>query len=139
MKKEIADKWIAALRSGEYTQTKGHLCLAEEYTAGPPSNRRTYPPGYCCLGVLCEVAIKEGVDIVKSIHSNPDEKAHIYNNNGSFLPEKVVNWAGMKNSSGDPQLDEDGAAVPELVALNDDEGCNFNEIADHIAKYWEHL
>lgn len=41
MNKEIADKWIAALRSGEYKQAPGKL--------------RVFGPAYCCLGVLCEV------------------------------------------------------------------------------------
>lgn len=40
MNKEIKVKWIEALRSGVYKQTKSALKNAE---------------GYCCLGVLCEV------------------------------------------------------------------------------------
>jgi len=42
MKKEIADKWIAALRSGEYKQGMGAL-------------HDTSNDSYCCLGVLCKV------------------------------------------------------------------------------------
>lgn len=41
MDKELKEKWIAALRSGDYCQTKGKL-IDEQ--------------GYCCLGVLCDVA-----------------------------------------------------------------------------------
>jgi hypothetical protein len=45
MKKEIAKKWVKALRSGRYKQVEGRL--------GSPRL------GYCCLGVLCKVGRKE--------------------------------------------------------------------------------
>lgn len=41
MKRELRDKWVAALRSGKYEQ--GQKTLVRD-------NR------YCCLGVLCDVA-----------------------------------------------------------------------------------
>lgn len=37
MKKEYAEKWVEALRSGKYQQGTGNLCLDNKY---------------CCLGVL---------------------------------------------------------------------------------------
>lgn len=40
----IRDKWIPALRSGEYTQTQ---------------NRLTDGVGFCCLGVACDVIARE--------------------------------------------------------------------------------
>lgn len=43
---DLAVKWIAALRSGEYKQTKGALRKAD---------------GFCCLGVLCDLTRKEGL------------------------------------------------------------------------------
>lgn len=43
MKRELRDKWIEALRSGEYRQVTGVL-----HSDG----------AYCCLGVLCKVAKK---------------------------------------------------------------------------------
>lgn len=41
MDKELKDKWVAALRSGEYKQGRSYLKRGDLY---------------CCLGVLCEVA-----------------------------------------------------------------------------------
>lgn len=43
MKKELRDKWVAALRSGEYIQ-------------GQETLRDTLNNTYCCLGVLCKVS-----------------------------------------------------------------------------------
>lgn len=40
MNKGIKDRWITALRSEKYSQTKGNLRDDE---------------GYCCLGVLCDL------------------------------------------------------------------------------------
>jgi hypothetical protein len=44
MNKEIKEKWTAALRSGEYTQTKFML-----------RNITDSPVSHCCLGVLAEI------------------------------------------------------------------------------------
>ncbi len=45
-------KILAALRSGEYEQTRGALAIVD----GPNA-------GFCCLGVMCEEAIKDGVEV----------------------------------------------------------------------------
>lgn len=44
MKKEIADRWVAALESGEYKQGQRRLRCNDEY---------------CSLGVLCDLYSKE--------------------------------------------------------------------------------
>ena len=58
MNRENMMKWIDALRSGKYKQSKGNLCRIidvknDEYL-------------YCCLGVLCETAIDCGVNVGKN-------------------------------------------------------------------------
>ncbi len=45
LEKELKEKWLTALRSGEYAQGKGLLCKVDA-----EGNTR-----YCCLGVLLEV------------------------------------------------------------------------------------
>ena len=47
MNPEIKAQWVAALRSGEYKQGRGQL--------------RNTDDEYCCLGVLCDLAVKAGV------------------------------------------------------------------------------
>lgn len=44
MTTKIATKWINALRSGDYNQTKH--CLQDQN-------------GFCCLGVLCDITLKK--------------------------------------------------------------------------------
>lgn len=60
MKKEIADKWVSALRSGKYRQSKN--VLKRRNKIGDDS--------YCCLGVLCEVTGQEDNPIYLSLLSH---------------------------------------------------------------------
>lgn len=52
MKKEIAMRWIEALRSGKYMQGKGRL--------------RSFYDEFCCLGVLCNLHAIEHPEIAKN-------------------------------------------------------------------------
>ena len=116
MKKEIADKWVAALRSGEYKQTTGQLANVE----------RTE---HCCLGVLCEMAIKDGVDV------EVDVRPHdvYFDENSAGLPDKVQNWAGIFTANG---VLNGGITI---AALNDDEQYDFGRIANIIEESWREL
>lgn len=72
MNEEVKTLWLEALRSGEYTQ--GEFRLKTDLAAGEVQ--------FCCLGVLCEIAVKEGV-ISK------------YNGERGGTPDKVAKWAGL--------------------------------------------
>lgn len=100
MKKDVKEKWLTALRSGEYTQTKGRLHRTEA--------SRLSSAGYCCLGVLCEVAVAEGV-----IDS--------YVADAAYLPAAVRTWAGLRFEP-----------MQTLARMNDNRGRSFEQIADYI-------
>ena len=121
MNNEIKVLWCAALRSGDYPQASGYL--------------RT-PEGYCCLGVLCELAVLAGV-----IPPGEQRKAGIL---GEFtygrhrdcftLPEKVTEWAGLFNDNPRVRgtgLDWDYDSDPTLEGVNDMR-VPFSKIADII-------
>lgn len=108
----IKQKWVEALRSGEYKQGEGML--------KSPSNK------YCCLGVLTDLYTKEiGVyfDITTDMFKakSGDE----------FLCEKVMEWAELADN--DVLVTYDGHTAA-LSHLNDDVGLDFQEIADIIEK-----
>jgi hypothetical protein len=121
MNPEIKAEWLAALRDPEAKQTTGILNLVEPSPVGPI--------GMCCLGVLCEVAVKHGV-VERSrgtygamkYRGDGDERAE-----DGVLPESVVTWAGL--GSNNPRVD---GGHTNLSNLNDDEGLSFAEIADII-------
>lgn len=130
MKEDIAKKWVAALRSGEYKQ--GKHCLQKDGE-------------FCCLGVLCDIALKEGV--VKIERSENGQHRYIDPNDrfvGSYLvlPAPVVEWANMHSKSGwrAPLLGADKTPeFPPLFEMNDMYNNDFNQIADIVEKEWETL
>jgi hypothetical protein len=148
MKQEIKDRWIEKLESGEYDQATGFL---------------TNGNGFCCLGVLCEVAVEDGI-IQKSDpeheqgyvaplimrDGSPYREGHMpetYIEN-SVLPTAVRIWAGLDESNptvpyltpGEIRRTEEDGDDPEtwnmeLSELNDGEHLNFREIAALIKEH----
>lgn len=128
---EIMRRWVTALRSGEYTQGRSAL-------------RREYPSGrveHCCLGVLTDLAIKDGAPGAVSWEP-PSRGMRIALLGGiefGMLPLWVQTWAGLDDEcpafdvpdhdhdSGEACLAEQGAAE-----LNDSGVWSFNDIATLI-------
>jgi hypothetical protein len=134
MNKDIADQWVAALRSGEYVQGRNRLCNI--HTDGVRS--------YCCLGVLVDLAVKAGViadgilDVDRAVGvDDPSVKAcYAYGirRDAAFLPNPVVVWAGLGSSGG-----YRGSAGIALYQLNDEDRADFGQIADVIEAEWADL
>jgi hypothetical protein len=113
MNKEVARLWIDALRSGEYKHTSGRLV------------RGTDSLSYCCLGVLCELAVEKGVELTKTPYD--DEGLGYRVSNFTYigvLPPTVQTWAGCGD---EPYFDTKGATY-----WNDYANLNFQQIADKI-------
>lgn len=110
MKKDIAEMWIEALRSGKYKQGYGYL--KQESGDNIEENAR-----FCCLGVLCSIT----------------DPLHLSKNTES-LSQDIMNIAGVENYLGYiPSIDN------SLVKFNDADKLTFPEIADIIEKHWEKL
>lgn len=123
--KENLRLWVAALRSGDFTQTTGALEeLQDDDTVR-----------HCCLGVVCRVALKNGLELDVT-NASPIAPMAKFDGEHGYLPQKVRDWLGITGR--DPQLlfegDFHGAA-----ALNDstDKNLTFNDIADLIEKTFE--
>ena len=113
MNKNIKEKWINALISGDYKQGKLALRQKDEF---------------CCLGVLCDLASKEGI-VPLQIYGDNSDKTYSYgfdehgNQEWQQLPPLVAQWADIDDYSGLYNSD-----FPSLAEANDD-GCTFEEIA----------
>lgn len=109
------------MRSGKYKQAKRQL------RRGVGGDLRM-----CCLGVLCDVFRKE-TKRGKWLRSKPDD--WLFKANGhadaSALPPSVIKWAGLSDNNPDIRL---SARESSAAGLND-EGNDFNFIADMIEKY----
>lgn len=104
---EAVKKWVAALRSGEFKQG---------------SKRLKDDDKYCCLGVACVLAKREGV--IPDDASWEDEcQKPCLSLREQF--EAVKDWLGLQGPEG--WMDD----LPSLTVINDD-GATFSKIADLI-------
>jgi hypothetical protein len=125
MNPDVKAKWLAALRSGRFKQATG--ALRRNLTVDGRNLPVDY--AYCCLGVLCEIAVKEGV-------IPPADPEGFYDEESMTLPIRVREWAGINgyNPSIPYRRDPDGKAISSLAEAND-KGYSFNQIADLIEEH----
>jgi hypothetical protein len=134
MDAEIKSRWITALRSGDYEQT--HRRLADR-------------DGYCCLGVLCEIAVQDQVVFSSTGPSGIKvytSKLNSLDIEEAIPPTAVKDWAGLPDQNPiflfqadrlpagtyDSTYVTDGKVSVSLSALNDSFGFTFDMIADVI-------
>lgn len=113
---EVKAKWVEALRSGKYKQGRYNL---------------HYKDTYCCLGVLCEVAVQEGVLLPPEVVNG----YHLYAAAQGVPPQSLIQWA----FSTDKHIVKDHYVVKtkkygrrNLIFYNDHAELSFIEIADLI-------
>lgn len=137
MKKEVAKKWIKALRSGKYKQGKGYLKKFNDKGE----------PRHCCLGVLCELyndtmkknhkKTLETRRITKYDSLDGDQEVVIFNGFDTLLPIKVRRWADIKDGLG--LFNFNAETETECLADLNDRGKKFKTIADIIEKNIENI
>lgn len=102
----IKKEWVTALRSGEYKQGKTQL--------------RTADDKFCCLGVLCDIALKHGVvESPKLFEHGQNYSGYMYEEEATMLPVEVQKWVG--------------GHVRQMPLINlNDSGKSFETIANYI-------
>lgn len=137
MRPEIAKRWVEALRSGKFKQGKHRL--ANE----TPDGRN-----YCCLGVLCEIAVEDGVIPPSASVPSPlgNDNSIVYGDVSEVVPPNVVGEWAFEDYDADGLdtwmvVDIDGEfsdhtmvrnGLLHLPEINDVAGADFNQIADLI-------
>lgn len=141
MNKKVKKKWIKALRKGEVNgkpvvQTDNFLGKIDKVVVEDGKHKGKKARQLCCLGVLCELAVEEGIISRKEGYFE-SAQIHTYVYEGEFqhLPNEVVAWAGLDKS--DPRVthfdvDENANINTTLAELNDDFDYTFESIADVI-------
>lgn len=122
----IKEKWLSALRSGNYKQ--GKRCLHNKDT-----------DTYCCLGVLCDIAVKEKVipPPIEYVHGESalDSYGKSDEIDSAFLlPESIVKWSGIPRGGFIMNPANKQVVMYELTSMNDN-GIPFKKIADIIEEY----
>ena len=108
----MKEKWIAALRSGEYKQCQGEL--------------KDSIGAHCCLGVLLETQGWKQTTFYKdkSIFSNYVSQKGVINREENELDEDTADSFGLNRQQ-----------QVKLMKLNDDTGWSFNLIARWIENH----
>jgi len=119
MNQYVKNKWITALRSGEYKQTGGRLREGD---------------CYCCLGVLTDLYDKDNQSDHQYWHE--EEGYYGYHSDGviaqATLPTSVMKWAGLEETNPTVREERMGKSLTSLAYLNDNEELDFNQLADII-------
>ncbi len=109
MNKAVVKKWIKALRSGDYKQSRGWIRCEDTY---------------CVLGVLCDLHIKEFDNSFGEWEeyefANNRRQMYSYQGVSRELPALVDLWAELPHK-----------VVSCLMEAND-EGVGFKELANYI-------
>jgi len=109
--KEQIQAWVRALRSGEYSQTKGRL---------------QDDSGHCCLGVACDVFIPDGL---KTMHPTTGLMNGVLPHNQANSPE-WLNSAGRILGTYIPDLNDCGKINISEEINEQFDRFTFDEIAD---------
>lgn len=127
MNPEVKQKWIDALRSGNYEQGSEKLRTVN---------------GYCCLGVLCDIYAQENNTQWKfsgNEETNLQPMDYWYFlDQSEFLPQSVMNWAGLGTHNPSVRVycedsdGEDERYYNDEIANVNDSGYSFSQIADII-------
>ena len=136
MNQDVKDQWLTALRSGDYEQ-------------GTRSGLHSRDNKFCCLGVLCDLAVKAGV-LPKAVqvggnqnYEYRDTDPKRLNNgqpslNGGYAPYEVMRWAGLSDCNPPMTVPDGKQTVPDgkrtdtLALLNDSGNYDFAQLANLI-------
>src|SRR5882672_52843 len=114
----IAHRWVEKLLYGGIKQRK--------FMLGTTDGKR------CCLGVLCDIAVEDGV--IRPPHTLHEGNDTLYYETVvGQLPETVMEWADMADAGG--AYNNAGNALYR----DNDHGFSFTEIADIIEAHVEEL
>lgn len=136
--KENKRLWVAALRSGEFEQGKGAMCVTMSEKQGRIARFFRLKPKitkkFCCLGVACEVAMRNGVYLNTRRNHKGEVIEVLYNGIGWTLPTSVMKWLGV--SSTNPIISNNNNII-DAAHANDYLDWDFAKIADAIEEYYE--
>lgn len=118
--KDNVERLIIALRSGEYRQGEGKLCI-EEFERGPDDSRVSSGRfTYCCLGVAAKIAGKTEVEMLSY---RVTMRGFFLETLGKFLPDEVAQQFGFDRN------------VQKELAWRNDANHDFGRIADYLDEF----
>lgn len=123
----LKQRWIEALRSGEYRQGQDRLRTEHNGAAS-----------YCCLGVLCDLLVKDGKgtwerDVAGRYYFQANENRLTgIEENTSVLPASALRLTGIESPNPFVTFDRKTAESRSSLAYLNDHGASFDRIAGII-------
>lgn len=124
MNPEIKARWLTKLRDPEARQTREDLKNDE---------------GQCCLGLLCDIAVEDGIIDPPVAWSRGNVTVYAYAGSMQVPPAGIIDWAGLFGTYhfGDSKSDAN-----QLIDMNDGtlgrrnkDRLTFPQIADMIERF----
>ena len=120
MHPEYKKRWIDALLSGDYKQGRFSLRRTTNLR-----DKETETHRYCCLGVLCELLVEDGI-IDRASHASHMGDYEYWDKNIPVSYRNTIPYNAMK------LLGISGIHTQKLIDMNDINHAPFSEIADYI-------
>lgn len=118
MNPRVKELWLDRLENGDNYQITSKLGDTDG--------------GRCCLGVLCDIAVEDGIIAPPTAPHHGDFL--MYDNEMAILPPKVMEWAGIEHNNGgfasDPENNPE--YMDDALSFQNDCGKTFPEIAQII-------
>lgn len=132
---DVKARWLEALRSGRYLQTKGRLHRTEDGAQNCA--------GYCCLGVLCDLMSVPEQQVTELWGTNGSTSnlrlpftrfTYKGTSSSDVLPYALAHELGISagGTLNTPIPNPHGSDFTSLWELNDNAGYDFARIADVI-------
>lgn len=121
MNKQIMYRWVAALRSGRYSQSRSGYLKVSRFRPTQETVRSKQGSSFCVMGVLCDLYQLHNFD--DQLQESFDERIPGYfvtnfeNAIDDRVPNKVLKWAGLKTADG--RYKGSGSLPKRLTELND--------------------
>lgn len=122
-KERLVDRWMKALRSGDYVQTTG--CLNRTHFGPVKPGER-----YCCLGVLTHLIDPDDVTLKDGVHLSSEIMEQLREEEGWNAHPFLKYW---ENGDLDLVYNDDGATT-NAVLMNDNWRWTFDQIADALER-----
>lgn len=125
MNRKIKKLWLKALRSGEYQQARGRMRVSKRSAPNTRADAHVTDDktAHCCLGVLTEIALREG--IIQTFETS--------SRRNSMPCMAVRNWAELDKRAADNLAGKNDASK-----VGASSSCwprnNFAAIADYIER-----
>jgi hypothetical protein len=143
LRPDVRRAWTKALRSDRFRQGRGRLARSYvpitdvntvDLTSTSDATLDVPTAEFCCLGVLCVLALEAGVDVRTELRRSLTDRhltlTQLFDGRDSYLPTSVTTWSGLRAPN--PVIRVTAATTYTTLSMLNDRGTPFVDVADAI-------